>query len=37
MRTKAFPLLAVLGCLLLASCGGDTYVKVQGKIGRAHV
>jgi len=30
MRTKAFPLLAVLACLLLASCGGDTYVKVQG-------
>ena len=30
MRTKAYPLLAVLGSLLLASCGGDTYVKVQG-------
>lgn len=30
MRTKAIPLFAILACLLLAGCGGDTYVKVQG-------
>ncbi len=30
MRTNAFTSLVMLGCLLLAGCGGDTYVKVQG-------
>ncbi len=30
MRTITLPTLAVFTCLLLAGCGGDTYVKVQG-------
>lgn len=30
MRMIRRPVLAVLGCLLLGACGGDTYVKVQG-------
>lgn len=30
MRTNVFALQILLGCLLLAGCGGDTYVKVQG-------
>ena len=30
MRTITLPALAVFASLLLAGCGGDTYVKVQG-------
>ncbi len=30
MRTITLPALAVFAFLLLAGCGGDTYVKVQG-------
>ena len=30
MRTNVFALPILRGCLLLAGCGGDTYVKVQG-------